>query len=168
MTEIKNQLRYFCECLLALDEDFVQRIIWTDEKFFVLHQKWPWKNDSNLSRETFHEIIESNDINEKNILLPLWKQRFYWFMRSLIEWRAEFLWIVIATSNCCKIRFSHFFFVCSNTKKSLADAGLSSNALLQRDKAFRERKISRKSHQQRDRNCLAGAQTRVNLFARVF
>ena len=34
----KQQRRHFCEWLHAQDEDFMQRIIWTDEKLFVLHQ----------------------------------------------------------------------------------------------------------------------------------
>lgn len=35
----KEQRRQFCEWLLEQEEDFVQMVIWTDEKFFVLHQK---------------------------------------------------------------------------------------------------------------------------------
>ena len=37
--ERKQQRRHFCEWPLVFDEDFVPLVIWTDEKFFVLHQK---------------------------------------------------------------------------------------------------------------------------------
>ena len=35
-------------------------------------------------------------------LWPSWKERFYWIMRSLMTVQAEFLWMIIAASNCCK------------------------------------------------------------------
>ena len=53
------------EWLLAQDEEFVQRVIWTDEKLFVLHQKPHRKNDGKWSRENPHEFIESNDRNDQ-------------------------------------------------------------------------------------------------------
>ena len=65
----KQQRRHFCEWLLAQDEDFVQRVIWTDEKLFVLHQKPHRKNDGKWSRENPHEIIESNDRHDKKVMI---------------------------------------------------------------------------------------------------
>ena len=37
--------RDFSEWFLSQDEDFAQRVIWTDEKFFVMHQSPNMKND---------------------------------------------------------------------------------------------------------------------------
>ena len=42
--DYKQQCRHFCEWLLVQKEDFEQRVIWTDGKFFF-HQKSHRKND---------------------------------------------------------------------------------------------------------------------------
>jgi hypothetical protein len=52
----KEQRRQFCEWLLEQEEDFVQRVIWTDEKFFVLRQKPHRKNDGKWSTSNPREI----------------------------------------------------------------------------------------------------------------
>lgn len=64
-----KQRRLFCKWLLDQEENFVQRVIWTDEKLFVLHQKPHRKNDGKWSRENPHEIIESNDRNDKKVMI---------------------------------------------------------------------------------------------------
>ena len=65
----KQQRRHFCEWLLTQDEDFVQRVIWTDEKLFVLHQKPYRKNGGKGSRQNPHEFIESNDRNDQKVMI---------------------------------------------------------------------------------------------------
>ena len=39
----RQQRLHFCEWILDQEEDLVQRVIWTYEKNFVLHQKDLWK-----------------------------------------------------------------------------------------------------------------------------
>ena len=65
----KQQRRNFCEWLLAQDEDFVRRVIWTDENLFVLHQKPHRKNDGKWARENPHEFIESNERNDQKVMI---------------------------------------------------------------------------------------------------
>ena len=50
----KQQRLQFCQWLLAQPEDFVQKIVWTDEKMFCLHQKPHRKNDGEWSRNNPH------------------------------------------------------------------------------------------------------------------
>ena len=47
----------------------MQRVIWTDEKLFVLHHKPHRKNNGKWSRENPHEIIESNDRNDQKVMI---------------------------------------------------------------------------------------------------
>ena len=60
----KEQRRQFCEWILEQEEDFVHRVIWTDEKFFMLVQKPHRKNDGKWSTSNPREIIETNDRND--------------------------------------------------------------------------------------------------------
>ena len=50
-----NQRKVFCNWLLDKPEDFVQKIIWTDEKIFVLNQRPNRKNDGTWSTENPHQ-----------------------------------------------------------------------------------------------------------------
>ena len=61
----KEQRRQFCQWLLDQDEDLVQRVIWTDEKIFVLHQKPHRKNDGRWLAENLRDISECNDRNDE-------------------------------------------------------------------------------------------------------
>ena len=54
----KQQRQDFCEWILGQEEDLVERVIWTDEKIFVLHQKPNRKNDGRWAAKKPHEIIE--------------------------------------------------------------------------------------------------------------
>ena len=62
-----QQRLQFCEWLLAQPEDFVQKIIWTDEKWFCLHQKPHRKNYGEWSRNNPRQIIETNDRNDQKV-----------------------------------------------------------------------------------------------------
>ena len=64
----KEQRRQFCQWLFDQDEDLVKRVIWTDEKIFVLHQKPHRKNDGRWSRENPRDVIECNDRNDKKVM----------------------------------------------------------------------------------------------------
>ena len=132
---------------------------------FVLHQKPHRKNDK-WSSENFHQLIEPSDRNcdKKSLYLcPLWKEKFYWFMCSLMRVGAEFLREEMPTSNSYNIWFDRFLVV-SNTSKSLMDAGLSFSSLHQCGKVFPEINISRKSPQHRGWNSLSCAQPRTRSF----
>lgn len=65
----KKQRRQFCQWLLDQDEDLVKRVIWTDEKIFVLHQKPHRKNDGRWSAENPRDIIECNDRNDEKVMI---------------------------------------------------------------------------------------------------
>ena len=58
--EYKAQRRSFCKWLGEQPSDFFERSVWTDEKFFVLHQKPNRKNDGTWSEERPHQICKSN------------------------------------------------------------------------------------------------------------
>ena len=59
----------FNNWFLAQEEGFEQRVMWTDEKFFVLRQRPNRKNDGIWSRSNPHEIIETNDRNRTKVIL---------------------------------------------------------------------------------------------------
>ena len=65
----KDQRRIFCEWLLTKEEEFVQRVIWTDEKFFILRQKPHRKNDGIWSVQNPRKIVETNDRNGIKIMI---------------------------------------------------------------------------------------------------
>ena len=65
----KEQRRQFCQWLLDQDEDLVQRVIWTDEKIFVLHQKPHRKNDGRWSAKKPRDIAGCNDRNDEKIMI---------------------------------------------------------------------------------------------------
>ena len=67
--EHKAQRRRFCEWLLEQPSDLVERIVWTDEKFFVLHQKPHRKNDGTWSEEHPHQICETKDRNDAKVMI---------------------------------------------------------------------------------------------------
>ena len=64
-----EQRRIFCQWILEQPEEFVQSVIWTDKKFFVLHQGPNRKNDGKWSVVNPHETIETNDRNGKKVML---------------------------------------------------------------------------------------------------
>ena len=47
----------------------MQKIIWADEKLFVLHLKPHGYNDGKWSKENLYDIIESNDTNDKKFMI---------------------------------------------------------------------------------------------------
>ena len=65
----KEQRRQFSEWILEQEEDFVHRVIWTDEKFFMLVQKPHRKNDGKWSTSNPREIIETNDRNGAKVMI---------------------------------------------------------------------------------------------------
>jgi len=65
----KEQRRQFCEWILEQEEDFVHRVIWTDEKFFVLRQKPHRRNDGKWSTSNCREMIETNDRNGAKVMI---------------------------------------------------------------------------------------------------
>lgn len=65
----KEQRRHFCQWLLDQDEDLVQRVIWMDEKIFVLHHKTHRKNDGRWSAENPRAIVECNDRNDEKVMI---------------------------------------------------------------------------------------------------
>ena len=65
----KEQRRQFCQWLLDQEEDLVLRVIWTDEKIFVLHQKTRRKNDGRWSAENPRDIAECSDRNGGKVMI---------------------------------------------------------------------------------------------------
>ena len=65
----KEQRLKFCEWILAQPADFVQKVVWTDEKFFCLHQKHHRKNDGRWSAENPREIMETNNRNDLKVMI---------------------------------------------------------------------------------------------------
>jgi len=64
----KVQRRNFCQWILEQPANIVERIVWTDEKFFCLHQKPHRKNDGEWASSNPHNIIETNDRNDVKVL----------------------------------------------------------------------------------------------------
>lgn len=65
----KAQRRQFCEWILEQPSEIVDKIVWTDEKFFCLHQKPHRKNDGVWARENPHNICETNDRNDIKVMI---------------------------------------------------------------------------------------------------
>ena len=65
----KEQRRIFCNWLLQQPDDFVQQVIWTDEKIFVLNQRPNRKNDGTWSIENPHKALEVNNRNGKKMMI---------------------------------------------------------------------------------------------------
>ena len=111
-----------------------------------------------------HENIESSAKNgKKSLLFPAFKERIHWFMRSLMRIGAESLWMVIATSNCCKIEFGHFFDR-EQDEYITCWYRLEFHRSHQCGKVFLERTISRNGLQHRNWTCLTSAQPRLSPF----
>ena len=64
----KEQRKIFCNWLLQQPDDFVQQVIWTDEKIFVLNQRPNRKNDGTWSSENPHKVLEVNNRNGKKMM----------------------------------------------------------------------------------------------------
>ena len=64
-----EQRKIFCTWLLQQPASFVQKVIWTDEKIFVLNQKPNRKNDGLWSKVNPHQIVETNDRNAKKVMM---------------------------------------------------------------------------------------------------
>jgi len=64
-----EQRRKFLNWILEQADDFVQRIILTDDKFFVFHQRPNRKKDGKWAQRNPHEIIETNNRNDKKIMM---------------------------------------------------------------------------------------------------
>ena len=64
-----EQRRQFYTWMLEQPGDFARKIIWTDEEFFVLHQSPNRKNDGKWAQRNPHEIVETNDRNDKKIMM---------------------------------------------------------------------------------------------------
>ena len=65
----KEQRRQFCEWFIAQDQDFAQKVIWTDEKIFVLKQKPHRQNIGVWANSNPHLITESNDRNGLKVMI---------------------------------------------------------------------------------------------------
>ena len=65
----KAQRRQFCQWILQQPSNIVDRIIWTDEKFFCLHQKPHRKNDGVWANENPRNICETNDRNDVKVMI---------------------------------------------------------------------------------------------------
>ena len=65
----KEQRRIFCNRLLQQPDDFVQQVIWTDEKIFVLNQRPNRKNDGTWSSANPHKVLEVNNRNGKKMTI---------------------------------------------------------------------------------------------------
>ena len=65
----KAQRRQFCQWILQQPSNIVNRIIWTDEKFFCLHQKPHRKNDGVWANENPRNICETNDRNDVKVMI---------------------------------------------------------------------------------------------------
>lgn len=65
----KAQRRIFCQWILEQPSELVERIVWTDEKFFCLHQKPHRRNDGIWSDENPHKICETNDRNDVKVMI---------------------------------------------------------------------------------------------------
>ena len=64
-----EQRKVFCSWILEQPADLVQRIIWTDEKIFVLKQRPHRKNDGRWAKENPQEVVETNDRNGQKIMI---------------------------------------------------------------------------------------------------
>lgn len=64
-----EQRKNFCTWLLQQPACFVQNVIWTDEKIFVLNQRPNRKNDGVWSKVNPHQIVETNDRNGKKVMM---------------------------------------------------------------------------------------------------
>lgn len=64
-----EQRKKFCTWILEQPAGFVQNVIWTDEKIFVLNQKPNRKNDGTWNKENPHKIVETNDRNGKKVMM---------------------------------------------------------------------------------------------------
>ena len=67
----KKQRMKFCRWLLEQPkpENFALNVIWTDEKYFYLHQKPHRRNDGIWAFENLHEIIETNNRNDLKVMM---------------------------------------------------------------------------------------------------
>ena len=65
----KSQRIQFCNWLLEQPDNFVQQVIWTDEKTFCLKQKPHRRNDGVWSKKNPHLIVETNDRNDLKVML---------------------------------------------------------------------------------------------------
>ena len=73
----KKQRCQFCEWILEQElrkKIFVHRLIWTEEKFFMLVRKPHRKNDWKWSASDPHEIMEINNCNGDKVMIK--KNRF--------------------------------------------------------------------------------------------
>ena len=64
----KVQRRKFCQWILEQPSELVDKIVWTDEKFFCLHQKPHRRNDGIWSDVNPHKICETNDRNDVKVM----------------------------------------------------------------------------------------------------
>ena len=64
-----KQQRQFYTWILEQPHDFTQRIIWTEEKFFALYQRSNRKNDGKWTQRNPHEIVETDNRNNKQIMM---------------------------------------------------------------------------------------------------
>ena len=64
-----EQRKKFCKWILEQPADLVQKIIWTDEKIFVLKQRPNRKNDGRWSQENPLEVVETHDRNTEKVMI---------------------------------------------------------------------------------------------------
>lgn len=64
-----EQRRKFCSWLLEEPADFTNKVVWTDEKIFVLNQRPNRKNDGVWCKENPHDLVQTNDRNGQKIMI---------------------------------------------------------------------------------------------------
>ena len=75
-----DQRKQFCEWLLQQSQEFPQKVLWSDEKWWVLHQKPNKQNDRYWAPVNPHRYIESNyqgDVKASINPLILYSLQFY-------------------------------------------------------------------------------------------
>ena len=83
----KEQRHQFCQWLLDQDEDLVQRVIWTDKKIFVLHQKPHRKNDGHCGGSWIINLFEIWENGWSCLLQIMTQQKLRWWRRT--SWSAQ-------------------------------------------------------------------------------
>ena len=110
--------------------------------FRLAPETTPKKGWQVVTRKSMRLLSHPTGMTRKSWLLwPSWKERFQLFMHALMRAREKYLWMVIATSNCCTIVTT--FSVVINTKKFLVEVVWSSIALHIYGKVFRKENFRR-------------------------
>ena len=72
-----------CKKLLKHPADFVERVVLTDEMFFIFHQKLSLENHGTWCQEHPHDFCETQIRKGENVLQPSVMAGFRFFIHSL-------------------------------------------------------------------------------------